>query len=56
MLGYIETITGPYNKKSMDWAYQLMKNVGYYGCLAKTNCQLKSLTMARNTFKLRRGR
>ena len=30
-----------------------MKNVGLYGCQTKKNCQLKSSTVARNTFNNR---
>ena len=33
-----------------------MKNVVHYGCLTKKNCQLKSSTMARSSFNIRRGR
>ena len=35
----------------MEADYQLMKNVGRYGCLTKKNSQLKLSTVARNTLK-----
>ena len=43
-------------KKNYRGGYQLMENVGHYGCLIKKYCQLKLSTMARNTFNIRRGR
>ena len=33
-----------------------MGNVGHYSCLTKKNCQVKSSTMARSSFNIRRGR
>ena len=41
-------------KRNYRRGYQLMKNVGHYGCLTKKNCQLKLSKMARNTFNILR--
>ena len=43
-------------KKNMEGGYQLMKNVGHYGCLTKKNSQLKLSKLARNTFNILRGK
>ena len=43
-------------KKKMERGYQLMKNVGHYGCLTKKDYHLKLFTMARNTFNIRRDK
>ena len=40
-------------KRFMEGGYQFMRSVGLYGWLTKKNCQLKSSTMARNTFNIR---
>ena len=43
-------------KKNIEGGYQLMKNVGHYGCLTKKNWQLKLSKLARNTFNILRGK
>ena len=58
ILGYIETVTGPQNKKKKNYrrGFQLMKNFEQYGCLTKKKCQFKLYTMVRNIFNICRGR
>ena len=41
--------------RGLEGGYQLIKNVGHYGCVTKKNCQLKLSKMARNTFNIVRG-
>ena len=44
------------NYRRGEGGYQLMKNVGHYGCLNKKNCQFKLSKMARNTYNILRGK
>ena len=37
-----------------EGGYQLMKNVGHFGCLRRKSGQLKLFTMARTTFNILR--
>ena len=54
--GKLKPLQSSRMKKFTEGAYQLMKNVDHYGCMTKKNCQLKSSTMARSFFNIRRGR